>query len=95
MIYYHCMPSRYYPDQITESGFTPYRGAVWLAETDRHAFQGNQTRGEPKTVLAIDTAGYEIEDHSDMDICKKTGRPYYILRQEFIPISRIKVIYQQ
>ena len=89
------MPSRYYPAQITAQGFTPRYGAVWLAETDRHAFQGNQTRGEPKTVIAIDTAGYEIEDHSDMEICRKTGRPYYILREDFIPISKIKVIYQQ
>ena len=80
---------------MTAQGFTPRHGAVWLAETDRHAFQGNQTRGEPKTVIAIDTAGYEIEDHSDMEICRKTGRPYYILREDFIPISKIKVIYQQ
>ena len=89
------MPSRYYPVQITRAGFRPHRGAGWLALTERLAFQGCQTRGEPKTVVAIDTRGYDIEDHSDMDICRQTGRPYYILRSEFIPFERIQLVYQE
>ena len=91
-IFYHCMPTKYYDAQINEYGFKPYYGAVWLAETHLEAWQGNQTPKEKRTMISIDTTGLQLEDHSDMPVCKRTGRRYYILRTNFVEIDRIKKI---
>lgn len=80
MIYYHCVPKEYFIAQTTTGDWIPKYGSTWLSDTDRHAFQASQIKSKTKVILKFELDEDSVEDCSDMDICKRLGRSYYLYR---------------
>jgi hypothetical protein len=79
MKFYHTCPEDYFDKQYT-NGWAPYYGSTWLAETPAESFQGSQTRAERKVIVGFELDINQVENHSDMPVCKKLGVKYYIHR---------------
>lgn len=86
--YYHCCPKEYFDKQTATGDWIPHYGATWLAETSREAWQGSQMKSADKVIVRFDLDDDTVENHSDMPICKRIKRNYYLYRGT-IPKSRM------
>ena len=93
MNFYHCLPKEYFDQQTKTGDWIPYYGSTWLADTDRHAFQASQIPAKLKVIVEFNLDEQEVEDHSDMAVCKRLGRSYYLYRG-IIPKNKMTVIKQ-
>lgn len=90
MIYYHCLPKKYFDLQTITGDWVPKYGSTWLADSDKHAYQASQINSEIKVIVRFELDDDLVEDHSDMDICKRLGRSYYLYRGN-IPKNRFQI----
>ena len=89
--YYHCCPKEYFDIQTTTGDWIPHYGATWLAETSREAWAGSQRKSADKVIVSFELDDAMVENHSDMPICKRINRNYYLYRG-VIPKYRLKII---
>jgi hypothetical protein len=87
MKFYHTCPEEYFDKQYT-NGWTPYYGCTWLAETPLESVQGSQTKANRKVIVGFELDINEVENHSDMPVCKRLGVNYYIHRGT-VPASKV------
>lgn len=89
--YYHCVPKHYFVSQTATGDWIPKYGSTWLADSDRHAYQASQTQGQVKVIVRFELDHSAVEDHSDMAVCKRLNRSYYLYRGT-IPKDKMTVV---
>jgi hypothetical protein len=80
MKFYHTCPAEYLDKQYVGGEWHPHWGATWLAIDPWHSLQASQQTSARKVIVEFDLAATDVEDHSDMPVCRRLHRPYYIKR---------------
>lgn len=77
---WHGCPVTFFEKQFRDGTFTPHDGSIWLAETNKYAYQGCQHHETLLVLVCFDLDEDDVEDHSDMEVCQHLGRSYYLHR---------------
>ena len=88
--FYHCCPKEYFDKQYQNGNWLPHYGSTWLALDPRDSYHASQVISQTKVIIELELKLSEVENHSDMDICKRLNRPYYLHRGN-VPANKVKL----
>jgi hypothetical protein len=80
MKFYHTCPAEYLDKQYVGGEWHPHWGATWLAISDRDSLQALQIPSAHQVIMEFELDLNQVEDCSDMSVCKRLHRPYYLHR---------------
>ena len=90
MKFYHACPVEYLDKQYVIGEWHPHWGSTWLTPDPWHAFQASQMSSARKVIMEFDLELTDVEDHSDMLVCKRLHRSYFIHRG-CVPKNQVKI----
>jgi hypothetical protein len=90
MKFYHTCPLKYFDKQYQNNEWHPHYGSTWLTVDPRDSYHASQIKSQSKVIIELELDLSEVEDHSDIAICKRINRPYYLYRGN-VSADKVKI----